>query len=336
MSPVGARGLAQFMPATWRDMEKRFGGRASPHDDISIEYGAYYMSRKMHTWRRDRPKFEQWRLGLASYNAGTGNIIKAQSLCDNRRTWSEISKCLHRVTGDRNSHETKTYVPRIERWWSQLAEGKPWEMPVEMRRESTRDITQRIVEKYNVSRFFNGNSWCTYWQPWPVNDNTAWVSADHCHVGMDDRQPFFISGLTVHRTDNRIDAVFYGKSWPRREPSRMTEGEDVYILGYPGGSDIPSLRLGTVYLQRIDAVGNYSMPSTIVMIPAPSQPVDDITSEPVIGGMSGGVVVTVDGLKAKGILVTQNGQVDLNGDGLPDNSADVVSLNDLWRILNEE
>lgn len=117
-SPVGASGLAQFMPATWRDVSRRLNlpANASPNDRVAIRAGAFYMAQVMSVWTANRPDFERWRLGLASYNAGSGNIIRAQRVCNGARMWHDIQICLPQVTG-RNADETRTYTVRIERWW---------------------------------------------------------------------------------------------------------------------------------------------------------------------------------------------------------------------------
>jgi membrane-bound lytic murein transglycosylase MltF len=51
VSPVGARGLAQFMPATWDQMVRELGlGNISPHESkYAIPAGAYYMA-KLSQW----------------------------------------------------------------------------------------------------------------------------------------------------------------------------------------------------------------------------------------------------------------------------------------------
>lgn len=115
VSPVGAAGLAQFMPGTWADVSRqlRLPPGASPHQDIAIDAGAYYMARLMAGWRTERPQVERLRLAQASYNAGSGHIVKAQALCDGARDWVDISPCLPRVTGH-NARETQDYVRLIE------------------------------------------------------------------------------------------------------------------------------------------------------------------------------------------------------------------------------
>jgi soluble lytic murein transglycosylase-like protein len=135
VSPVGARGLAQFMPGTWIEAQARLGYQAelTPHDDIAIEAGAWYMARTMAVWSgRPRPRLEIWRLGLASYNAGAGNIIAAQSACQGARDWRVIETCLPQITG-RHAAETRAYVPRIERHWRSLAGADPRAAPREIR-----------------------------------------------------------------------------------------------------------------------------------------------------------------------------------------------------------
>lgn len=122
VSPVGARGLAQFMPATWQDITGRMGrAGGSPVDpDLAIEAGAFYMAQLRLTWRRDRTSAQRNPLAQASYNAGTGSILKAQARCNDARMWPEIAPCLEAVTGAKFSHETRTYVERIDRWWRQM------------------------------------------------------------------------------------------------------------------------------------------------------------------------------------------------------------------------
>lgn len=120
VSPVGARGLAQFMPGTWSDVSSNLGLIGSPHDEAAIEAGAYYMAKLRRVWKVNRSPDEKNKLAQASYNAGTGNILKAQRFCGDARLWDGINQCLHLATGDKNAHETKTYVERIARWWKQM------------------------------------------------------------------------------------------------------------------------------------------------------------------------------------------------------------------------
>lgn len=123
-SPSGAIGLAQFMPATFADITHQLGwsGISANQADQAIEAGAYYMARLRHTWSgRSRPILEQHYLGMSAYNAGTGNILKAQVLCNNSTLWSQISPCLKFVTGTL-SQQTVDYVSRIVEWRRELGQ----------------------------------------------------------------------------------------------------------------------------------------------------------------------------------------------------------------------
>lgn len=134
-SHVGAAGLAQFMPRTWAEVSEQLNlpPNSTPHDRVAIDAGAYYMARMMRVWVSDRPDFERWRLGLASYNAGAGNIVRAQRACGGARMWSTISNCLPSVTGA-HAQETQGYVVRIERWWKGMGGCAPFVAPVSLQR----------------------------------------------------------------------------------------------------------------------------------------------------------------------------------------------------------
>lgn len=119
VSPVGARGLAQFMPATWDDITRQIGIAGADHRDArsAITAGAYYMAKLRQAWRSPRPEDDRQWLAQASYNAGTGSLIKAQQRCGGAPGYAEIVACLPAVTGAQFSHETTTYVERIAQWW---------------------------------------------------------------------------------------------------------------------------------------------------------------------------------------------------------------------------
>jgi len=121
VSPVGAAGVAQFMPGTWADVSKQLGlGNANPHmAEPAILAGAYYMSKLRRSWSSPRPESDRHSLALASYNAGFGNLLKAQRMCGGGNLYKDIEPCLVRVTGH-NSKETETYVRRIWRYWMEM------------------------------------------------------------------------------------------------------------------------------------------------------------------------------------------------------------------------
>jgi len=132
VSPAGAQGIAQFMPGTWNDMKKILRKEldiVNP-DPFIIEHAipacAIYMRQCYDTWTSPRPELDRYCLALASYNAGTGNILKAQKLASMANDYASIITQLHRVTGPSNAHETRTYVEKIFSYWGQYAiQGRP-------------------------------------------------------------------------------------------------------------------------------------------------------------------------------------------------------------------
>ncbi|EMK3400832.1 transglycosylase SLT domain-containing protein [Vibrio parahaemolyticus] len=120
ISPVGAEGLAQFMPGTWSDVSRELGMVGSPTDaELAIPAGAYYMAKLRNIWKWPRPEEDRHNLALACYNAGCGNILKAQRLCGNPSNYEPIMACLPQVTG-KHAKETLGYAPRIRRIYKRL------------------------------------------------------------------------------------------------------------------------------------------------------------------------------------------------------------------------
>ena len=100
VSPAGAVGIAQFEPATARD----YG--IDPLDPFqSIGAQARYMAHLMAVWHHhDRSPAEIFRLALASYNWGVGNLLKSQRV-NGWITWAEARPHM--------PQETQSYVRRI-------------------------------------------------------------------------------------------------------------------------------------------------------------------------------------------------------------------------------
>lgn len=327
VSPVGARGIAQFMPGTARDVERwRKQGFDPLVANLAIENGAYLMARYRRFWKTPRPEYERHKLTAASYNAGPGNIAKSQKRCGNPSDYEDIMRCLPQITG-RHARETQGYWPRIAAYAEGWAQGRPWLLPPDMRNEIMQRDIAKVAGKIEIRRLFDGTSWCTYWRLWG-----GWASADHCYQGRDRKAPPWASPGRTAQRDGSLDAVLFDVTFPARQPRRMREGEPVWIVSYPGGSGALTLREGVGYIRRQSGEHGYEVGNRIVIIPGLSQWVDDVRYDPVIGGMSGGLVVSKQ-LDPLAILVTQNGQAELTGDGVNDNSADVVELHDVWREL---
>lgn len=119
VSPAGAVGIAQFMPATWLAVSRQLGyglidrRLAAP----AIEAGAYYMATLRAVWSSPRPEHDRHSLAMASYNAGTGNMLAAQRACGGALLYDDIMICLPQVTG-RYAAETIGYAPAIWRWFA--------------------------------------------------------------------------------------------------------------------------------------------------------------------------------------------------------------------------
>lgn len=124
VSPAGAAGIAQFMPATWREIREQLQfGSVSPHvAEYAIEAGAVYMAQLRRRWHSPRPEWDRHSLALASYNAGMGNLLRAQRICGGVTRYASIMVCLPDVTG-RHAQETTDYAPRIWRWHALMSAG---------------------------------------------------------------------------------------------------------------------------------------------------------------------------------------------------------------------
>lgn len=123
VSPVGARGIAQFMPPTWADVCSRMAlpDGASPFEPkYAIPACAWYMDTLRRQWTAKRSDVELWRLTLATYNTGMGNMLKAQRVSGGANDFTAIMAYLPAVTGAAGALETRTYVSRIEGYYAQL------------------------------------------------------------------------------------------------------------------------------------------------------------------------------------------------------------------------
>jgi len=112
-SPVGAMGIAQFMPATWKEWSMNvFGVVRDPFDpDAAIPCQAAYMR-----WLRER---YVWIVAphdlipcmLAAYNWGLGNV--------NRRLSPKVNG-MRTLPRHLLPDETQKYISRIEKFYQEL------------------------------------------------------------------------------------------------------------------------------------------------------------------------------------------------------------------------
>lgn len=87
VSPVGARGLAQLMPGTARELG------VNPNDPFAnLEGGARYLRAQMDRFGGDVEK------ALAAYNAGPGRVIKSGGIPRIRETQLYVSAIMGRLS----------------------------------------------------------------------------------------------------------------------------------------------------------------------------------------------------------------------------------------------
>ena len=92
VSPVGARGLAQLMPGTAREMG------VDPHDAFAnLEGGARYLREQIDRFDGDLEK------ALAAYNAGPGRVIRARGVPRIRETQMYVAAIMGRLASHSRS-----------------------------------------------------------------------------------------------------------------------------------------------------------------------------------------------------------------------------------------
>lgn len=117
-SYVGAQGIMQIMPRTFEEIKVKSklidGSAVDPKWNIAA--GIWYNKQQFDFWKKDRSLVERLKFMYGSYNAGRGNLLKAQRQAIseglNPRKWISMYNALPKVTG-KHSEETLGYVEKI-------------------------------------------------------------------------------------------------------------------------------------------------------------------------------------------------------------------------------
>lgn len=117
-SRVGARGIMQLMPSTYRQIQSvlpQFGRIDNPEWNIAA--GILHDRDLWTLWKKDVPEDERWAFVFAGYNAGEGTIMRARKSAAaaklDDRTWRSIERVAPTVERWRYS-ETLGYVRTIQ------------------------------------------------------------------------------------------------------------------------------------------------------------------------------------------------------------------------------
>jgi soluble lytic murein transglycosylase-like protein len=118
VSWVGARGLMQLMPSTYKDIQSRSTGWGSIDDpEWNIAAGILHDRYLWRKWERDSIHTDRREFMFASYNAGEGTIMNAQRACVakslDRRAWRSVESVAPEVPRWRY-RETLGYVRKIQ------------------------------------------------------------------------------------------------------------------------------------------------------------------------------------------------------------------------------
>ncbi len=119
-SKAGAVGVMQIMPRTFQEISKKQpsikGTREQPRWNIAA--GIYYDRMIWKAWKAERSFEDRVNFMFGSYNAGKGNILKAQRIARkeglNVNLWESIERTLPKITGKR-SRETIGYIKKINK-----------------------------------------------------------------------------------------------------------------------------------------------------------------------------------------------------------------------------
>jgi membrane-bound lytic murein transglycosylase F len=123
---VGARGLMQLMPSTYKAIQSRSPALGSIDDpEWNIAAGIMHDRGLWRRWERDSIEVDRREFMFASYNAGEGTIMNAQRACVerslDRRAWTSVETVAPNVPRWRY-RETLGYVRKIRSGIEQMDE----------------------------------------------------------------------------------------------------------------------------------------------------------------------------------------------------------------------
>lgn len=115
---VGARGIMQLMPSTFREIQSKNPEMASiDKAEWNIAAGIYYDRQLFLQWMDQQGESDTMPFMMASYNAGRGTLLRAQDIARtgilNPAEWISIT-CVATDVPRWRHEETLVYVGRIE------------------------------------------------------------------------------------------------------------------------------------------------------------------------------------------------------------------------------
>lgn len=137
-SGVGARGLMQLMPATFREIQSKNPELQSiDHPEWNIAAGICYDRTLWRLWNDPATPEDRRAFMFGSYNAGRGTLLRAQDTARQKSldpcTWKSIEEVAPAVRGWRH-RETLEYIRKIEAHIGNLAVPKELAGNVETKR----------------------------------------------------------------------------------------------------------------------------------------------------------------------------------------------------------
>lgn len=121
---VGARGIMQLMPRTFKEIQSKNPEFVSIEDpEWNIAAGIFYDAQLWTQWRSESLPDDRKRFMLGSYNAGRMTLLRAQGVARlknlNHAAWESIRSVAPEVKNWRHG-ETLGYVEKIEKHYSRM------------------------------------------------------------------------------------------------------------------------------------------------------------------------------------------------------------------------